>query len=168
PTRCTHSPFISWLIARTLSIEHPKNKNLQREVKTQLNPSVTIKTMQIATTLKLAVLAAPVLLSSAAGWSVTLYSAANCDNATIAAASSGTEDKIEKSGDVACEAVPNADRHKSILGAIPEGSACRISLYPREGCGDRVAFALTQYTTSCLSIEDFVTPLAYYKASDCA
>ncbi|KAI1136455.1 hypothetical protein F5Y05DRAFT_391334 [Hypoxylon sp. FL0543] len=119
--------------------------------------------MHFSTAFKFAALAAPVLFQSAAGWSFTMYDTAGCPNSTLSAA-----DRVEKTGNVTCDPVPNANRHKSVLGAIPAGSECRISFYPRAGCGDRVAFGLTQYTTTCLSINDFVEPLAYYKAANCA
>ncbi|KAI0114628.1 hypothetical protein F4776DRAFT_666774 [Hypoxylon sp. NC0597] len=118
--------------------------------------------MHFSTTLNFAAAVVPVLFQSVSGWSFTMYDVAGCQNSTLSAI-----DEVEKTGNVACDPVPNANRHKSVQGAIPAGSECRISFYPSEGCGDRVAFSLTQYTTTCLSIEDFIAPLAYYKATDC-
>ncbi|KAI1101603.1 hypothetical protein F4804DRAFT_293082 [Jackrogersella minutella] len=107
----------------------------------------------------------PILIQSASAWSYTMYSTAGCGNST---ASTTQTDKVEQPGNVTCDPVPNADRHKSVLSDIPTGSECRVSLYPSEGCGDREAFALTQYTTTCQSLEDFIAPLAFYSATDCA
>ncbi|KAI0836934.1 hypothetical protein F5Y06DRAFT_272614 [Hypoxylon sp. FL0890] len=118
--------------------------------------------MKFSTAFQFAAMTGPVLFQSASGWSFTMYDVAGCPNSTL------STDKVEKAGNVDCDPVPHANRHKSVLGAIPAGSECRISFYPRAGCGDRVAFGLTQYTTSCLSIEDFIEPLAYYKATNCA
>ncbi|KAI1412839.1 hypothetical protein F5Y13DRAFT_199692 [Hypoxylon sp. FL1857] len=118
--------------------------------------------MQFSTTFQFAAMAAPALFQSVSGWSFTMYDVADCHNST------STVDRVEKAGNVTCDSVPNANQHKSILGAIPAGSECRISFYPSAGCGDKVAFSLTQYTTTCLSIEDFIEPLAYYEATDCA
>ncbi|KAI2463918.1 hypothetical protein F4781DRAFT_414793 [Annulohypoxylon bovei var. microspora] len=121
--------------------------------------------MHFSTTLKVLVMTASILFKSSSGWSFTMYGDAGCGNST---SSTTDADKVEQPGDVACDPVPNADRHKSILGDIPAGSECRISLYPSEGCGDREAFSLTQYTTTCFSLEDFTVPLAFYRATDCA
>ncbi|KAI1771450.1 hypothetical protein F4818DRAFT_445140 [Hypoxylon cercidicola] len=121
--------------------------------------------MHFSAVVRFVAMAAPLFAPSASGWSFTAYDAEGCGSATGA-----TADKVEKPGNVACEPVPNAVRHKSIQGAIPRGTGtgCRVDFYPAEGCGGRVAFSLTEYTTTCLSIADFFRPLAYYKASGCA
>ncbi|KAI1763487.1 hypothetical protein GGR53DRAFT_364602 [Hypoxylon sp. FL1150] len=119
--------------------------------------------MHFSTAAKLIAIAAPIFVQSVTGWSFTAYDAEGCGTTTNVAT-----DKVEKAGDVECDLLPNAVWHKSIQGAIPAGSNCRINFYPSEGCGDRVAFSLTQYTTTCFSIADYFSPLAYYKAIDCA
>ncbi|KAI1397665.1 hypothetical protein F4819DRAFT_471132 [Hypoxylon fuscum] len=122
--------------------------------------------MHFSTALKFVAIIAPVFYQSVSGWSYTMYDAEGCGNSTQT--TPVATDKIEKSGNVACEAVPNAARHKSVQGAIPAGSECRINFYPTENCGSRVAFSLTQYTTTCMSVSDFVSPLKYYQATSCA
>ncbi|KAI1385425.1 uncharacterized protein F4822DRAFT_432276 [Hypoxylon trugodes] len=121
--------------------------------------------MHVPNTFKIIALLAPVFFQSTSGWSFTLYNDTGCGNST---APNTNGDTVQRTGDVDCDSVPNAEQQKSILGNIANGTECRISFYPREGCGDKVAFGLTQYTTSCLSIDDFTTPLAYFKATDCA
>ncbi|KAI0165256.1 hypothetical protein GGR52DRAFT_558140 [Hypoxylon sp. FL1284] len=118
--------------------------------------------MHFSSVLKFVAVVAPIFAQSASGWNFTAYDAEGCgETANIAA------DTVEKTGNVECELVPNAAQHKSIQGSIPSGSECRLNFYPREGCGDKVAFALTQYSTKCFSISDFTSPLQYYKATDC-
>ncbi|KAI1653452.1 hypothetical protein F4813DRAFT_374347 [Daldinia decipiens] len=120
--------------------------------------------MRLSATFNLAAIAVPVFLQSVSGWSFTMYDTEDCSNSTN---SDAVADRVERQGDVDCDAVLNADRHKSVLGEVPAGSECRISFYPVKDCGGRVAFSLTQDTTSCLSIDDLVAPLAYYSATDC-
>ncbi|KAI2631311.1 hypothetical protein GGS26DRAFT_591193 [Hypomontagnella submonticulosa] len=120
--------------------------------------------MQFSSALNLAALAGTVFLGQASAWSFTMYNANGCDNSTMQTLSS---DHVEHTGNVACDPVPNPAQHKSVLGNIPAGSNCRVSFYPSKGCNNRIAFALTQYTTTCLSVADFVAPLAYYKATGC-
>ncbi|KAI0382511.1 hypothetical protein F5Y04DRAFT_252834 [Hypomontagnella monticulosa] len=120
--------------------------------------------MQFFSALNLAALAGTIFLGQASAWSFTMYNANGCDNSTTQTLSS---DHVEHIGDVACDPVPNSDDHESVLGNIPAGSDCRISFYPGESCNYRAAFALTKDTTSCLSVADFVAPLASYKATGC-
>ncbi|OTB11263.1 hypothetical protein K445DRAFT_322254 [Daldinia sp. EC12] len=110
-------------------------------------------------------MAAPIFLQPVFGWSFTMYDTEDCSDTTN---SNAIADRVERQGDVDCDPVPNASQHKSVIGGVPAGSECRISFYPTKGCEDRVAFSLTQDTTSCLSIADLVAPLAYYSATDCA
>ncbi|KAI1455152.1 hypothetical protein F4805DRAFT_460085 [Annulohypoxylon moriforme] len=107
---------------------------------------------------------ASIFFKPSSGWSFTMFGDTGCGNSTYSATGADT---VEQQGDVTCDPVPNANQHKSIRGEIPTGSECRISLYPSEGCGDREAFALTQYTTTCFSLEYFTAPLAFYRATGC-
>ncbi|KAI1207609.1 uncharacterized protein F4807DRAFT_172351 [Annulohypoxylon truncatum] len=120
--------------------------------------------MHFSHTFQFVAMTASIFFQSSSGWSFTMFNDAGCGNST----STTGADKVEQPGDVTCDSVPNADRHKSILGGIPSGSECRISLYSSAGCGDREAFSLTQYTTTCFSLEDFTAPLAFYEATGCA
>ncbi|KAI4859967.1 hypothetical protein F4820DRAFT_438259 [Hypoxylon rubiginosum] len=120
--------------------------------------------MHFSSVIKFATMAAPIFLQSVSGWSFTAYDTEGCVNGT-----SATSDTVAKSGNVACDPVPHADQHKSIKGGIPADSKCRVDFFPYEGCEDRVAFSLTQDgATTCYSIADFLSPLAYYRATDCA
>ncbi|XXH01338.1 hypothetical protein Hte_007696 [Hypoxylon texense] len=121
--------------------------------------------MHFPSAVKFVATAAPLFLqpASASGWSFTAYDADGCVNTTGVGS-----DTVSKRGDVACDAVPHADRHKSIKGGIPADSKCMVFFYPHKGCEDRVAFSLTRETgTKCFSIGDFASPLAYYRAVNC-
>ncbi|KAI8960323.1 hypothetical protein F5Y11DRAFT_349575 [Daldinia sp. FL1419] len=120
--------------------------------------------MRLSTAFKLVAVAVPVFLQPGSAWSFTMYGTEDCSNSTTSGA---VADRVERQGNVDCDPVPNAAQHKSVLGGVPAGSDCRISFYPAKDCGGRVAFSLTQDTTSCLSVADFVAPLAYYSATGC-
>ncbi|KAI1441322.1 hypothetical protein F5Y02DRAFT_298513 [Annulohypoxylon stygium] len=118
--------------------------------------------MHLSATLNLFAITAAAFFESSSAWSFTMFNDVGCGNSTAISAS----DTVEYPGDVTCSPVPHADQHKSILGKIPAGN-CTVLFYPSEGCGDRVAFSLTQYTSTCLFFGDFDAPLAFYRATGC-